>query len=77
MTPGQKAYEADVGRRPRYHTGELRKTWHQLDDIAKWSWERGEVDPARLASPGPVSHGSAGPARTPGNHVKRGDNGQS
>lgn len=39
-TQGQKLYEADVERRPNYHDGAPRKTWDQLNDLAKWSWER-------------------------------------
>ena len=76
MTPGQKAYEADVERRPLYPDGSPRKIWAHLCDISRWSWERGAVGPASLAASDPVSPGSAGPARTPGNHTKRGDHGQ-
>ncbi len=39
-TAGQVAYELDVQFRPTYHTGEPRKTWEQLDEVCKWSWER-------------------------------------
>lgn len=37
---GQQAYEQDLAARPRYHDGTPRRTWAQLDDIARWSWER-------------------------------------
>lgn len=38
---GREAYEADVRRRPTYPDGAPRKTWEQLCDVARWSWERG------------------------------------
>ena len=34
----QLDYEADVEQTPYYHDGGKRKTWDELDDIAKWSW---------------------------------------
>jgi hypothetical protein len=34
------AYEADVKRRPTYHDGTPRRSWDQLCDIAKRSWQR-------------------------------------
>lgn len=40
-TPGQVDYEADVKRRPTYHDGTPRVSWDALDDVARWSWERG------------------------------------
>lgn len=40
MTPGQIAYDADCHARPRYHDGALRKTWAELPEYARWSWER-------------------------------------
>lgn len=40
MTPGHTAYEADLRQQPRYHDGTSRRTWEQLSDFAKWSWER-------------------------------------
>lgn len=40
MTPGQLAYESELIRAPLYHDGAPRKTWTQLPDYAKWSWER-------------------------------------
>jgi hypothetical protein len=39
-TPGQLAYETELRARPRYDDGGQRKTWDQLPEIAKWSWER-------------------------------------
>jgi hypothetical protein len=39
-TPGQIAYEEDLAREPCYGDGTPRKTWHQLSDDARWSWER-------------------------------------
>jgi hypothetical protein len=36
----QRDYEADVTQRPTYHDGAPRKSWDQLDAIAKWSWGR-------------------------------------
>jgi hypothetical protein len=38
--PGQTDYEADVLKRPTYHTGQPRKQWHELDDVERWSWSR-------------------------------------
>jgi len=40
-TPGQVDYEADLQRRPTYHDGTPRKSWDELDDIARWSWDKG------------------------------------
>ena len=40
-TPGQLDYEADVQQKPLYHTGQPRKTWEELSEITRWSWERG------------------------------------
>jgi len=37
---GQAAYERDVAREPSYHDGKLRRSWSELDDIARESWER-------------------------------------
>ena len=40
-TPGQLAYEEDCKRQPHYPgQHRYRLTWEELDDIAKWSWER-------------------------------------
>ena len=39
-TQGQLDYEAAVAKRPCYEDGTPRKTWEQLPDYAKWSWER-------------------------------------
>lgn len=37
---GRPLYEADVARIANYSDGTPRKTWEQLDDIARWSWGR-------------------------------------
>lgn len=34
------AYEADVERRPNYPSGEPRKSWDELSNVARWSWGR-------------------------------------
>ncbi len=36
----EQAYSADVAARPTYHDGTPRKTWEQLDEVARWSWQR-------------------------------------
>jgi len=40
MTPGEFAYTEDVRRRPKYHTGQLRPSWKELDFHVKISWEK-------------------------------------
>jgi hypothetical protein len=40
-TPGQLDYERDVQQKPLYHTGHPRKTWAELSELTRWSWERG------------------------------------
>ena len=40
MTPGEAAYREDVRRHPYYDGGTPRRSWAQLDDHAKQSWER-------------------------------------
>lgn len=40
MTPGQRAYEADVQARPRYHDGTPRRKWQELSEPVQWSWEK-------------------------------------
>lgn len=37
---GRAAYEADVADYPHYPDGTPRRTWDQLSEIARWSWER-------------------------------------
>lgn len=37
---GREAYEADLQKRPTYPDGSPRKSWEQLDDLARWSWSR-------------------------------------
>jgi len=44
MTPGRAAYERDLAKRPLYHDGSKRRTWLQLDAVARWSWERNPTD---------------------------------
>lgn len=39
-TAGQLAYEADCAVTPYYSTGQRRKRWAELADVARWSWER-------------------------------------
>jgi hypothetical protein len=39
-SPGQRAYEEDVRRRPLHHDGSPRRPWSVISDVAKWSWER-------------------------------------
>lgn len=39
-TPGQLAYEEDVRREPKYNDGTPRRTWAQLDELMRDSWER-------------------------------------
>lgn len=33
-------HEADVAAKPLYHDGAKRRSWDELSEIAKWSWER-------------------------------------
>ena len=37
---GRDLYEADLIARPHYHDGTKRKTWQQLGDLERRSWER-------------------------------------
>lgn len=37
---GRKTYEASLAAAPLYHDGTLWKTWEQLGDVERWSWER-------------------------------------
>lgn len=39
-TTGQKAYEEDCARQPRYHDTTTRLVWLQLPEYAKQSWEK-------------------------------------
>jgi hypothetical protein len=39
-TPGQIAYEKDVELEPRYSDGATRKSWDQLCELARFSWEK-------------------------------------
>lgn len=37
---GRRAYEASLAAAPLYHDGTTRKTWQQLGEVERWSWER-------------------------------------
>ncbi|MDQ0510899.1 hypothetical protein [Ancylobacter amanitiformis] len=37
---GRESYEASLRQRPNYPGGRPRRTWGQLDDVARWSWTR-------------------------------------
>lgn len=37
---GQCLYESDLVAHPLYHDGTPRKAWHELDALARSSWER-------------------------------------
>lgn len=52
-TPGQLDYEADVQKKPLYHTGQPRKTWAELSELTRWSWERGAT--INRPTPSPVT----------------------
>jgi hypothetical protein len=39
-TAGQQAYETDVAREPNYHDGTPRRSWRELGEVERWSWER-------------------------------------
>lgn len=39
-TPGQIAYEEDLYKRPTYADGSPRKSWKNMDEISRSSWER-------------------------------------
>lgn len=53
MTPGQAAYEEDCRREPFYpsiggmYEGRRRRTWNQLGEVERWSWERNPTVRAR------------------------------
>jgi hypothetical protein len=51
LVAGQLAYEHDCDLMPVYHDGTTRKTWAQLCDVARWSWNR---------NPAPRSYRKAG-----------------
>ena len=42
-TPGQLDYESDVQQKPLYHDGTPRKTWEQLEELVRWTWERRHI----------------------------------
>ncbi len=37
---GREAYQADVQRRPTYEDGTPRKTWGQLGQAERWTWDK-------------------------------------
>jgi len=39
-TAGQQAYERDLILMPAYHDGGKRKSWNQLGELERWTWER-------------------------------------
>jgi hypothetical protein len=39
QSPGQRAYEEDCRRKPQYLDGTYRKTWDQLSEAVRGSWE--------------------------------------
>lgn len=43
-TPGQRAYERDVAKRPLYHDGKARPSWGGLPDYVQATWERNLTD---------------------------------
>ncbi len=50
LSPGQIAYEAELKVSPTYADGSPRKTWNQLDAIAKQSWEKNPTPRYQTAS---------------------------
>ncbi len=40
-SPGQLEYEEDLKSKPLYHDGTPRKSWKELDEVSRWSWEVG------------------------------------
>lgn len=40
MTKGQIAYEVECAARPVQQDGTARRTWQQLGEAERWSWER-------------------------------------
>lgn len=39
-TAGEQAYVEDCKRQPTYHDGTPRKSWHELPDYVRDTWER-------------------------------------
>lgn len=37
---GQRAYEAELEAVPNYPDGTPRRGWHEIDDVARLSWEK-------------------------------------
>lgn len=48
-TPGQVAYEADLAAEPLYNDRTRRKTWNELGELERWSWERNPTARAQTA----------------------------
>lgn len=46
-SPGQRAYEADCAAEPLYGDGTRRKTWAQLGDAVRDTWERNPTPRAK------------------------------
>ena len=42
-TVGEARYVYDCLQRPLYHNREKRKTWEDLGEVEKWSWERSKA----------------------------------
>lgn len=57
-TPGQCAYEEDVSNWPRYDDGSPRKSWDELDEISRLSWEK---NPTPRQRPGNIKAPQAHP----------------
>ena len=44
MNNGQLSYEFSRALAPTYHDGTKRKAWHELCQVAQWSWSWGRVN---------------------------------
>lgn len=44
MSTGKFAYEMDLKHRPTYHDGTKRKSWDELGEVEKQSWNKGSMD---------------------------------
>jgi hypothetical protein len=42
-TVGEARYVYDCLQRPCYHNREKRKTWEDLGEVERWSWERSKA----------------------------------
>lgn len=52
---GRAAYETDCARRPAYDDGAARKTWDQLGDVERGSWERNPTPRVWPHAPNPCA----------------------